>query len=101
MHIDLDAMVVFANLVEQGGVAAAAKAKKLPKSNVSRRLAQLEDRLGVRLLERTARKIHVTEIGGIYYRHCRRIVEEAEHADLSISRSLEVPYRAKRAVQSG
>ena len=91
MAVDLDGMVVFANIVDHGGVTAAARALKLPKSNVSRRLAQLEDRLGVRLLERTTRKIHLTEIGEIYFRHCRRIVEEVEHADLSIARSLEVP----------
>ena len=100
MSVDLDGMVVFANIVDHGGVTAAARALKLPKSNVSRRLAQLEDRLRVRLLERTTRKIHLTEIGEIYYRHCRRIVEEVEHADLSISRSLEVPRGTLRVSTS-
>ncbi len=100
MYMEIDAMVVFANIVEQGGITAAAKVMKLPKSNVSRRLAQLEHRLGVRLLERTTRKIHVTEIGQIYYQHCRRIVEEAEHADLSISRTLEVPRGTLRVSAS-
>jgi len=100
MATDLDGMVVFASIVEHGGVTAAARALRLPKSNVSRRLAQLEDRLGVRLLERTTRKTHLTEIGGIYYQHCRRIVEEAEHADLSIAQSLEVPRGTLRVSTS-
>ena len=100
MVTDLDGMVVFAYIVEHGGVTAAARALKLPKSNISRRLAQLEDKLGVRLLERTTRKTHLTEIGGIYYQHCRRIVEEVEHADLSISQSLEVPRGTLRVSTS-
>ena len=100
MPTDLDAMVIFAAIVDHGGVTAASRALKLPKSNVSRRLAQLEDKLGVRLLERTTRKTHLTEIGGIYYRHCRRIVEEIEHADLSIAQSLEVPRGTLRVSTS-
>jgi len=100
MTVGLNGMVVFANIVDHGGITAAARALKLPKSNVSRRLAQLEDRLGVRLLERTTRKIRLTEIGEIYYRHCRRIVEEVEHADLSIAHSLEVPRGTLRVSTS-
>jgi len=100
MATNLDGMVVFANIVERGGVTAAARALKLPKSNVSRRLAQLEYKLGVRLLERTTRKTHLTEIGEIYYQHCRRIVEEIEHADLSVAQSLEVPRGTLRVSTS-
>ncbi len=100
MMTDVDSMVVFANIVEHGGVTAAARALKVPKSNVSRRLAQLEDKLGVRLLERTTRKSHLTEIGGIYFQHCRRIVEEVENADLSIAQSVEVPRGTLRVSTS-
>ncbi|MFY0615772.1 MAG: LysR family transcriptional regulator [Hyphomicrobiaceae bacterium] len=100
MSTNIDGMVVFANIVAHGGVTAAARALKLPKSNVSRRLAQLEDKLGVRLLERTTRKTHLTEIGEIYYQHCRRIVEEIEHADLSIAQLLEVPRGTLRVSTS-
>lgn len=100
MLIDLDGMAVFAYIVDTGGVTAAARALKLPKSNVSRRLANLESRLGVRLLERTTRTIHLTEIGEIYYRHCRRIVEEVEHAELSIANSVEIPRGTLRVSTS-
>ncbi len=88
---DLNDMVVFAKVVETGGFTAAGEAIDMPKSNVSRRVSRLEERLGVRLLERTTRKIRMTELGEIYYAHCRRIIEEAEHADIRVSQALEVP----------
>ena len=78
---DLNELAVFTYVVEHGGFTAAAEATQLPKSNISRRIASLEERLGVRLLERTTRKVHVTEIGDIYYRHCRRMLDEADSAD--------------------
>ncbi len=56
--------------------------------------------MGVRLLERTTRKIHLTEVGDIYYRHCRRIVEEAENAELSVAKSVEVPRGTLRVSAS-
>ena len=89
--IDLNEMLIFAKVVDQGGFSAAGRALGLPKSNISRRVSQLEDRLGVRLLERTTRRVRVTEIGEIYYRHCKRIQEEAEHASVSVSQLLEAP----------
>ena len=84
-------MVVFARVVEQDGFSAAARALGLPKSNVSRRVTRLEDQLGARLLERTTRKLRLTEIGRIYYEHCRRIAEEVSHAEISVDQLLEAP----------
>ena len=80
MH-NLNDMVAFARVVEEGGFTAAAKRTGLPKSNLSRRVLRLEQTLGVRLLERTTRQMHKTEIGNLYYQHCKRIIEEAEHAE--------------------
>ena len=91
MAIDLNDMVVFARVVEHHGFSAAARALGLPKSNVSRRITRLEEALGTRLLERTTRRLRLTEVGTIYYRHCRRIMEEAEHAGRSVDRLLETP----------
>ena len=88
---DLNELAVFTYVVEHGGFTAAADATQLPKSNISRRIANLEKRLGVRLLERTTRKVHLTEIGNIYYRHCRRMLDEANHADLCVERVMETP----------
>ena len=88
---DLNELAVFTYVVEHGGFTAAAAATQLPKSNISRRIASLEERLGVRLLERTTRKVHVTEIGDIYYRHCRRMLDEADDADLYVEQAMEIP----------
>ncbi len=90
MH-DLNDLVIFAKVVQSGSLTAAANALDIPKSNVSRRLSRLEEELGVRLLERTTRKLHLTEVGGLYYEHCRRILEEVEHAELSVQQRLEAP----------
>ncbi len=89
--IDLNEMLIFAKVVDRGGFSAAGRALGLPKSNISRRVSRLEDRLGVRLLERTTRMVRPTEIGEVYYRHCKRIQEEAEHASASVSQLLEAP----------
>ena len=91
MAVDLNDMTVFAAVVEHSGFSAAGRALGLPKSNVSRRVARLEDALGARLLERSTRRLRLTEVGTIYHRHCRRIVEEAEHAERSVDELLEVP----------
>jgi DNA-binding transcriptional LysR family regulator len=101
---DLNDMVIFARVVQAGGFTAAAEVLALPKSNVSRRVARLESDLGVRLLERTTRKIHVTEIGEIYFHHCLRIIEESEHADLSVQSMVAEPrgiLRVSASVTTG
>ncbi len=97
---DLNELAVFTYVVEHGGFTAAAEATQLPKSNISRRIASLEARLGVRLLERTTRKVHVTEIGDIYYRHCRRMLDEADDADLYVEQAMEIPRGTLRVSAS-
>lgn len=74
---DLNDMLYFAEVVEQGGFAAAGRSLGLPKSRLSRRVAELEARLGVRLLQRTTRKLSLTEVGAIYLRHCSAMRDEA------------------------
>ena len=101
---DLNDMAVFAGVVEAAGISSAARRLGLPKSNVSRRLARLEERLNVRLLERTTRRVHLTEIGEVYYRHCRRILEEADHADLCVDHLAAAPrglLRVSASVTTG
>ena len=62
---DLNDMLFFAEVVDRGGFAAAGRALNLPKSRLSRRVADLEAHLGVRLLQRTTRKLSLTQAGGI------------------------------------
>lgn len=83
---DLNDLFYFAKVVEHGGFAAAGRALGLPKSKLSRRIAELEERLGVRLLQRSSRRFAVTEIGQIYHRHCAAVVAEASAARDAIDR---------------
>jgi DNA-binding transcriptional LysR family regulator len=62
----------------------AAKRLGTPKSNISRAILRLEQRLGVRLLERTTRRVRTTEVGKLYLARCQRVLDEAEGADLLI-----------------
>jgi DNA-binding transcriptional LysR family regulator len=68
-------------VVEAGSFSAAARRLRLSKSATSAHVQRLEERLGVRLLHRTTRRISLTEAGAAYYRHCARIVAEAESAE--------------------
>jgi DNA-binding transcriptional LysR family regulator len=77
---DLNDMVYFAEVVDRGGFAAAGRSLNVPKSKLSRRVAELEARLGVRLLQRTTRKLSLTAAGEVYHRHCAAMREEAEAA---------------------
>ncbi len=82
---DLNDMAYFAEVVDQGSFAAAARSLGLPKSRLSRRVAQLESRLGVRLLQRTTRRLSLTEAGEQYHRHCVAMREAAEAAAEAIA----------------
>ena len=77
---DLNDMLYFAEVVDKGGFAAAGRALGIPKSRLSRRVAELESRLGVRLLQRTTRKLSLTEAGERYHRHCAAMRDEASAA---------------------
>ena len=82
---DLDEILVFTRVVQGGSFTAAAKALGMPKSTVSRKLSELEQRVGARLLQRTTRKVGLTDIGRVYYEHCVRIVAEVEEAQLAVA----------------
>jgi len=77
---DLNDLYFFAAVVEHGGFSAAGRALGVPKSRLSKRVAQLEERLGVRLLQRTTRRFVITEVGERFYAHCRAVLEEARAA---------------------
>jgi len=77
---DLNDLRFFAAVVEHGGFSAAGRALGVPKSRLSKRVALLEERLGVRLLQRTTRRFAVTEVGERFHAHCRAMLEEAQAA---------------------
>lgn len=81
---DLNDLYFFAAVVEHGGFSAAGRALGVPKSRLSKRVAQLEERLGVRLLQRTTRRFVVTEVGERFYAHCRAVLEEARAAQEAV-----------------
>lgn len=85
MH-DLNDLYFFAKVVEHRGFAPAGRALGVPKSTLSRRVSQLEQRLGARLLQRSTRRFAVTEIGQDYYRRCLAMVAEAEAAQEAVER---------------
>lgn len=77
---DLNDLYYFAKVVEHGGFAPAGRALGEPKSKLSRRVALLEERLGVRLIQRSTRQFSVTDIGQTYYAHVQAMLIEAEAA---------------------
>ena len=78
---DLNDLFYFARVVEAGGFAAAGRQLGIPKSRLSRRIAELEERLGTRLLQRTTRQLKLTAVGERYLNHCQAMLLEAEMAD--------------------
>ena len=84
MARDLNDTLVFVKVVEAGSFIAAAKALRLPKTTVSRKVQELESRLGAQLLHRTTRKLGVTEAGSIYYEHSQRIARELDEAESAV-----------------
>src|SRR5436853_7695681 len=89
--MDLNEIFVFARVVQAGSFTAAAAALGMPKSTVSRKVSDLEERLHSRLLQRTTRKLSLTDVGRTYYDYCARIVGEIEDAERAVSRLSEVP----------
>jgi DNA-binding transcriptional LysR family regulator len=80
MDIDPADLLLFARIVECGSFSLAAERVQLPKSTVSRRISLLEAHLGERLLQRTTRKLMLTEFGASLLEHARRVADETEAA---------------------
>ena len=85
MNDRLDAMAMFARVVERENFSAAARDLGLSKSAVSKAVSRLEDRMGVRLLNRTTRRLSLTEAGMAFYQGCRRVVAEADAAEEAVT----------------
>ncbi len=77
---DLNDLYYFVQAVNHGGFAPAGRTLNIPKSKLSRRIALLEERLGVRLIQRSTRHFAMTEVGRSFYEHCNAMLMEAEAA---------------------
>lgn len=88
---ELGQLEVFVRVVADGGFTAAAASLGVSKSFVSRQLGALEDRLGARLLNRTTRKLTLTDIGTVFYERCRRILDELTDAQGAVTSMQSAP----------
>ena len=79
-----DAIPVFVKVVEAGSFSAAARLLNMPKTTVSAKIAALEKRLELKLIQRTTRKLHVTEAGMKYFRHCASALHEIELGEAAL-----------------
>lgn len=80
--MDLNLLVIFAKIAEKQSFTKASELLHMDKSTVSNKLAQLESRLGVRLLNRSTRSVTLTEAGEGYYQYCKQILETANEAEI-------------------
>jgi len=85
---DLNSLAIFAKVVEAKGFSEAARRLKIPLSTVSRRVADLEDQLKVRLLERSTRNLRLTDVGAEVLEHAQRSAELSEAVDNLVSNQL-------------
>lgn len=88
---DLNTLMVFARVAEHGSFTAGAKALGVSKSAASKYVARLEDRLGARLLNRTTRKLSLTEVGQAFFERCQNILAELEAAEQAVTQLQDEP----------
>ncbi len=77
---DLNELTMFASVARHGSFSSAALALGIPKSRISRRIAALENRLGVRLLQRSTRSVNLTSVGQEFLKHCNEMIDAARMA---------------------
>ncbi|TSD84811.1 LysR family transcriptional regulator [Mycobacterium sp. KBS0706] len=98
--LNLNDLGLFVQAVDSGGFAAAARRLGLPKSTISKRVAELEAALGARLIHRTSRSFVLTELGRDFYDHARGAMIEAEAAEGVVLRRLTEPSGTVRITAS-
>lgn len=89
--LNLNDLYFFVQAIEHGGFAAASRNLNTPKSTISKRVAELEARLAVRLIHRTLRSFTITDIGRAFYDHARAALIEAESAESAVRRRTSSP----------
>jgi DNA-binding transcriptional LysR family regulator len=94
---DLNDLYLFAQVIEHHGFTAAGEALGVSKSHISRRITDLEANLGVRLLQRTSRRLSLTDAGEELYAHCRAMIAEAQAGEEAVRRRTAEPTGLVRA----
>ncbi len=97
---DLNEVLAFTKVVEYKSYSRAAEHLGVPKSNLSRKIASLEERLSIRLLQRTTRTLSLTEAGQIYYEECKKALEKIEDAESVVSSLQATPQGLLRVTMS-
>lgn len=98
--MNLNDLALFVKVVDHGGLAPAGRALGIPKSTLSKRLAELEKAIGARLIHRTSRSFAVTEIGQDFHRHAAAMLIEAEAAENVVKGRLAEPSGTVRITAS-
>src|SRR2546423_2979107 len=88
----MTSMAAFVKVVESGGFSAAARTQGMSPSMVTALVQSLEERLGVRILTRSTRRVSLTEVGHAYYERCLQVLADVEDAD-QIAQALQLPPR--------
>lgn len=94
--LDLNQLAIFIRVVDEGSFTAAGKALDVPKSRISRMVADLESNLGVRLLQRSTRQISLTQVGADYYNNCKHLISEILDVHSVISDRQDRPHGVLR-----
>src|SRR5277367_4675209 len=97
---DFDAMQTFVAVMRTGSFRGAAQSLRIPRSTVSQRIARLEERLGVRLLERTTRTVRATGAGRAYFDRCARILADVDEAERAVTEEDRAPRGVLRVASS-
>jgi len=87
----LSSLEIFIKVLDTGSFTAAAQTLSVSKSHVSKQVRQLEDRLGVRLINRTTRRVSATDAGQAFYDRCARLIEELDEAERAVSQLNRTP----------
>ena len=87
----LDAMAVFLAVVDSGSLSAAGRRLAMPLATVSRKLAELEAHLGARLVNRSTRRLEITDAGRAYEQACRRILDDVDGAERAAAGEYDTP----------
>ena len=85
MHPDFNAMALFVRVIEHKSFTEASKRLGIPISTVSRKVSELEKSLGIRLIERSTRRLRLTDTGEEYFQYCRRALDEFEAGAMMIN----------------
>ncbi|EGR2607968.1 LysR family transcriptional regulator [Vibrio alginolyticus] len=87
----LSAMRVYIRVIQTGSFSAAAREQNTSQATVSKKVAALEDKLGVKLITRTSRELSLTQAGQEYYEHCKNIVQEIDEVEASVRSQVSSP----------